>query len=193
MPSMSLKEASFCRSRTWRRLARRIAPWATQGVPLTGNVLEIGGGSGTMAEAILRTDPQVRVTVTDIDPAMVRVAQERFARCARATVHRADATRLPYDDESFDAVASFLMLHHVLEWEAAVAEAARVLRPHGVFVGYDLVASRAASWVHRIDGSAYRLIEQGALEPVLARAGLDVLAVRYAFFGLVVRFVARNR
>lgn len=165
----------------------------TQRVPLAGNVLETGGGSGTMAEGILRTHPRVRITMTDIDPAMVRGAQERFAGCPRATVHRADATRLPYADESFDVVASFLMLHHVLDWEVAVEEASRVLRPAGMFVGYDLTASRWASMIHRIDGSAHRLIERGTLEPVLRQSGLEVQAVKYALCGLVVRFVARKK
>lgn len=193
MPRMSLPEASFCRSAPWQRIVRRIVPWATQGVPLTSDVLELGGGSGAMAEEILRADPRVRLTVTDIDPEMVRAAQERFACCPRATVHQADATQLPYDDESFDAATSFLMLHHVIEWEDAVAEVSRVLRPQGLFVGYDLVSSRAATLVHRIDRSPHRFIERGALEPVLARAGLDVLDVKYPLYGLTVRFAARKR
>ncbi|MEX5265258.1 hypothetical protein RF640_14660 [Kocuria sp. CPCC 205231] len=52
MPRMSVLEASFCRSAPWGLVARRMVPWATQGFPVTGDVLEIGGGSGAMAEAI---------------------------------------------------------------------------------------------------------------------------------------------
>lgn len=192
MPRMSAVEASFCRSRPWRLLARRMVPWVTQGLPVAGNVLEIGGGSGAMAEAIARVHPQVHLTTTDADPAMVKAAQRRLARLPTAQARRADATRLPFNDQSFDMVLSFLMLHHVIEWEHAVTEAARVLRPGGSFVGYDLIASRLASLVHVADRSAHRLIEPATFEPVLAQAGLGPLRVRVSFGGRVLRFIAQK-
>ena len=52
------------------------------------------------------------------------------ARCA-ATTEASNFTRLPFADGAFDSVVSCLMLHHVIEWEAAVAEIARVLKPGG--------------------------------------------------------------
>lgn len=85
------------------------------------------------------------------------------------------------------------MLHHVRYWEQSIAEAARVLRPGGTLIGYDLTASRLASWVHLADRSPHRLIDRGALEPVLARAGLEADGRRYSFGGRVVRFVACKR
>ena len=61
---------------------------------------------------------------------MVATARVWLTPCAdRARVRRADATDLPFPDDTFDAVVSFIMLHHVIDWEAAVAEAIRVLRP----------------------------------------------------------------
>ena len=55
MPTMSKVESGFCRSVPWRPLAGRvILPWALQGRPLTGDVLEIGGGSGAMAAQLPR-------------------------------------------------------------------------------------------------------------------------------------------
>ncbi|HLS72460.1 MAG TPA: class I SAM-dependent methyltransferase [Actinomycetaceae bacterium] len=192
MPTMSFFEALLCRSAPWRCLARRILPWSTQGFSLAGEVLEVGGGSGAMAAELGRTDRQVRLTVTDLDPVMARAARQRLAHLPHVVVHQADATRLPYKDGSFDAVTSFLMLHHVIEWESAVSEASRVLRPGGMFLGYDLVASRVASLVHLVDRSPHRLIERGTLEPVLARAGLQAVTVQYSLRGLVLRFAARK-
>lgn len=189
---MSALEASFCRSRPWSFLARRMVPWAAQGLPLGGNVLEIGGGNGAMAEAIARVHPHVHLTTTDADPAMVEAAHRLLTRFPTAQARQADATGLPFKDQSFDTVLSFLMLHHVIEWEQAVTEAARVLRPGGSLVGYDLLASPAASLVHLLDRSVHRLIEPAAFEPALEQAGLDPLRVRFSFGGRVLRFVAQR-
>lgn len=192
MPTMSVLEALLCRSGPWRCLSRRILPWSTQGFPLAGDVLEIGGGSGAIAAHLGRTNRQIRLTVTDLDPLMVRGARQRLKDLPHVVTRQADATRLPYGDGSFDAVTSFLMLHHVIDWEGAVSEASRVLRPGGMFLGYDLVASRVASLVHLVDRSPHRLIERGTLEPVLAQAGLQAVTVQYTLRGLVLRFAARK-
>lgn len=192
MPKMSALESSFCRSGPWTLVARRMVPWATQGLPLTGDVLEIGGGSAAMAAALARSHPQVRLTSTDADPVMVEAAQQRLAGFPLAKARQADATRLPFEDASFDTVLSFLMLHHVIEWERTVTEVARVLRPGGALVGYDLLASRAASWVHLADRSPHRLIEPGAFAPALRQAGLEPVHLRESFGGRVLRFIAQK-
>lgn len=192
MPTMSVVEALLCRSGPWRCLSRQILPWGTQGFSLAGEVLEIGGGNGAMAAELGRINRQLRLTVTDLDPVMVRAARQRLVHLPHVVVHQADATRLPYGNGSFDVVTSFLMLHHVVDWESAVSEASRVLRPGGMFLGYDLIASRAASLVHLVDRSPHRLIERGALEPALALAGLQAVTVQYSLRGLVLRFAARK-
>ena len=131
---------------------RVVFPWAMQGIRPQGEFLELGSGAGEMARAMTDCFPGIRVTVTDIDPTMVHLAGRRLARRPDVRVEQADVTELPYDDDSFDYVASFLMLHHVIDWDRALAEASRVLRPGGKLVGYDLVKTRTAQWVHRSTG-----------------------------------------
>ena len=75
---------------------------------------------------------------------MVRTLQQRLADQANVSVEYAALTSLRFADQSFDFVASYLMLHHVLDWQRALAEAACVLRPGGTFVGYDLTKTRVA-------------------------------------------------
>jgi ubiquinone/menaquinone biosynthesis C-methylase UbiE len=104
----------------------------------------------------------------------------------------ADATLLPFAEGSFDVVTSYLMLHHVIDWEEAVAEAGRVLRPGGLLVGYDLVETRLTEWLHWADGSQHRLMRRGQLEGTLADAGLETTSVRYDGWCQVVRFAARK-
>ena len=190
MPTMSAFEGAFCRSAPWRLAARRVVRWATQGVSLTGDVLEIGGGSGATADELARANPSLRLTTTDYDPVMVGAARKRLAKYPHVAARQADVTQLPFDDETFDFVVSFLMLHHVVDWEKAIAEVARVLRPGGIFTGYDLTASRAASWIHLADRSPHRLIERGAFERVLGQVRLDAIGLRYSFGGRVLRFTA---
>lgn len=193
LPSMSALERGFCRSGPWTLLTTRlILPWALQGVQPQGEVLELGAGSGGMAEAMISRFPGVRVTVTDVDPAMVHAARHRFMGQADTRVEQVDATDLPYDDHAFDYVVSFLMLHHVIDWHGALAEASRVLRPGGRLVGYDLAKTRIARWVHVADRSPHRPVRTEELAPQLTRAGFGSIAVDRSFHGHVVHFVAEK-
>src|SRR6266536_4250445 len=104
MPEMTFLEQGFCRSAPWRYLARHaVLPWALQGARLSGDVLEIGSGSGAMAAELLRRFPDIRLTATDYDDSMVDVSRERLRDFGdRVELKQADATQLPFPDESFD-------------------------------------------------------------------------------------------
>jgi ubiquinone/menaquinone biosynthesis C-methylase UbiE len=160
MPEMSPFEQGFCRSAPWRWFARRLVlPWALQGEQLTGDVLELGSGSGAMAGELLRRFPDIRLTATDYDDSMVEAARDALSEFGdRVDARQADASQLPFPDESFDAVVSFIMLHHVIDWEKAIAEAVRVLRPEGRLIGFDLLANRGTEWVHLADRSSHRMM-----------------------------------
>jgi ubiquinone/menaquinone biosynthesis C-methylase UbiE len=193
MPAMSAVERSFCQNPLWGGFARKaVLPWALQGVRPEGELLELGSGSGAMAAGTAQTFPDLRLVITDIDPAMVRAARQRLRGHAQVFVAQADVTDLPFDDDRFDVVASYLMLHHVIEWRKALAEARRVLRPGGTFVGYDLHRTRIAEWIHVVDRSPYRLIEQKEFAPALAAAGFEDVRVTRALGRHVSKFVART-
>lgn len=194
MPSMSAIESAFCRSAPWNRFARvNVTPWALQGATLQGDVIELGSGGGAMAENILHSYPGIhRLTLTDFDGDMVEATAKRFAEHAHVSVEQADSTALPFADESFDFVLSFLMLHHVIDWEATIAEAKRVLRPGGVLVGYDLTKTMMAKVVHRLDGSPHRLISPSELTPRMNSVGFQRVQVRPSMAGHVMRFEAQR-
>ena len=191
MPAMPHRARLVCQSAPWRAFAGRVVlPWALQGRLLQGNVLEIGCGSGAMAAEILRRHPRTRLTATDFDDAMVEVAARRLAEFGdRAVVRQADATALPFPDGTFDCVVTFLMLHHVLDWERALAEIARVLRPGGMLVGYDLVGSGAGRIVngHHHETRRMQLPELRQQLDELAYVGTQA---RRSRFGRTVRFAA---
>jgi ubiquinone/menaquinone biosynthesis C-methylase UbiE len=175
MPIMPVGERVFCRTAAWGAFARRVLlPWALGGEAVSGDVLEIGGGGGAMAVGLLTRHPAARVTVADLDPSMVRVTERRLSEFGpRATATVGDATALPFDSDGFDIVVSFLMLHHIGRWEAAVGEALRVLRPGGRFIGYDLHDTLVSRAIHHADGiHDLRSITAPALRSVLAGAGV---------------------
>lgn len=152
MPEMVRIEQAFCRSGDWRWFARHLVlPWALQGEQLNGDVLEIGSGSGAMAAEVLRNFPEVHLTATDYDTSMVTADLGRLEEFgSRATARQADATELPFADATFDYVLSFIMLHHVFDWEHALRESARVLRPGGQLIGYDLLSTLPLRAFHRL-------------------------------------------
>lgn len=191
MPSMSRFEAALCRSPAWGVLTSRVVlPWALQGMPVTGDVLEVGGGSGAMAAALAQRFPEVRLTVTDYDDDMVAAARHRLP--STVAVEQADATQLRYPDGSFDMVLSFIMLHHVLAWEEAVREAVRVVRPGGWVVGYDLVRSTGNRLVHLLDRSPHRLLRRRELEALLDTLPVDRAVLSPGLAGQVLRFRLRR-
>jgi ubiquinone/menaquinone biosynthesis C-methylase UbiE len=193
VPVMSLVEQGFCRSAPWQRFADRVVvPWALRGVELHGEVLEIGAGSGAMAAAVARRAPGASFTVTDLDPAMLRAAERRLARFGHVRVRQADVTALPFPDDSFDLVSSHLMLHHVVRWQEALAEAARVLRPGGRFVGYDLTRSVLARTIHVADRSPYHLLSVEDLDAGLDEAGFGTRRIERSLGGHLMRFTAQR-
>jgi ubiquinone/menaquinone biosynthesis C-methylase UbiE len=93
-------------------------------------VLEIGCGSGIDTAEFARNG--ALVTGTDFTERSVRSTKELLEEAnLPATVRQADATNLPFDDNTFDCVYSFGVLHHIPDVEKALAEIKRVLKPGG--------------------------------------------------------------
>ncbi len=194
MPAMSQFHAALCRSLPWRAVAgHAVLPWSLQGFDPHGQVLEIGAGSGVMAAELLTRFDLSTMTVTDFDQAMVDAASARLAEFHdRVTVWRADATALPFPEGSFDAVLSWVMLHHTVDWDKALAESVRVLRPGGHLVGYDLVSSAPLRMLHHGDRNV-RLMGVGELRAVVNDLPVDEAIITPGLAGCVVRFLLRRR
>jgi ubiquinone/menaquinone biosynthesis C-methylase UbiE len=155
------------------------------------HVLEIGSGNGAVAAEITRTNDGVSVTATDLDPAMVAAARTRLGPLQNVDVAQVDATELPFPDESFDSVVSCLMLHHVIEWERCLREIARVLKPGGWLLGYDLVRTPLAKMVHRVDRSPFHLINPDDFQKGCADVDLSA-EVHTRLAGHIMQFAAEK-
>jgi ubiquinone/menaquinone biosynthesis C-methylase UbiE len=107
-------------------------------------VLDVATGGGHTALAFA---PHVReVVASDLTPRMLEAA-ETFIRgqgVANVRFERADAENLPFADASFDIVTARIAPHHFPNPQRFVQEAARVLRPGGLFLLDDNMAPEDA-------------------------------------------------
>jgi ubiquinone/menaquinone biosynthesis C-methylase UbiE len=100
-------------------------------------ILEIGPGTGYYtAELAGWVGLDGQVEVFDIQQEMLDHTMRRMAERGAANVAatQGDATALPYDDDSFDAVVLITVLGEIPDQDAALREIARVLRPQGRLV-----------------------------------------------------------
>jgi ubiquinone/menaquinone biosynthesis C-methylase UbiE len=105
--------------------------------PSRGETLEIGFGTGLNLPYYPET--VTRLTAIDSENMLEGRVERRIAACPiPVTKMRLDAQgRLPFDDHSFDTVASTLTLCSIADAAAALAEVRRVLKPGGNFVFFE--------------------------------------------------------
>lgn len=183
---------AFTTSAPYRLVARRVVlPWVLQGEHPAGEGLEIGAGSGAMTAQLLTAFPSLRMVATDYDADMVARAQQVLASFGdRARVQRADAADLPFGDGRFTFVLSAAMLHHVVAWEKALAEAVRVLCPGGLLIGYDLLDTAPVRLLHFGGGHDVRLLRPEQLDTELRRLSVTGVRIRPSAGRLIARFAA---
>ncbi|WP_396898381.1 methyltransferase domain-containing protein [Mycolicibacterium sp.] len=98
-------------------------------IPAGGIALDVGSGPGNITAALARAAGLDGIALgVDISEAMLdRAVKAEAGR--QVGFLRADAQRLPFRDESFDAVISLAVLQLIPDADAAVSEMVRVLRP----------------------------------------------------------------
>ncbi|OLP44412.1 class I SAM-dependent methyltransferase [Rhizobium oryziradicis] len=111
-------------------------PWIASQLPLKNgdHVLDIGCGPGWFWSSARDKLPKtLDLTLCDLSEGMVKEAQ---ARCEPLNFgafkcQQADASALPFEDQSFDAIIAMHMLYHVPDLEKAIADMHRLLKPGG--------------------------------------------------------------
>ena len=126
-----------------------------------GRTLDIGAGTG----ANLGLFPEgVEVVMAEPDPHMLKRLRAKVAESDRdVELVEAGAERLPFADDSFDTAVFTLVLCTVPDPKAALAEAARVLKPGGQLLFVEHVRSqdeRSARWQDRLE-TPWRLFGDG--------------------------------
>ncbi len=169
----------------WSRLvAGELLRWL--GVPAGARWLDVGCGTGTLAQAVLAHAAPRGVLGVDRSRGFVAHARARTAD-ARVAFQVADAGALPVSDGGFDAVVSGLVLNFVPEPERMVAEMARAARPGGVVALYVWDYAAGMELMRRFWDAAKALdpraaaLDEGVRFPVCAPAPLEAL---FTFAGL---------
>ena len=178
-----LQMASRISARQYRDVHRAVRRFLAPGAL----VLDWGAGNGHFSYFLLRAG--FRATGYCVD---APVAADWLGPLGWSFVQGdpAEPTRLPFDDDAFDAVASIGVLEHVHETGGrdrdSLAELVRVLRPGGYFICCHL--PNETSWIEAVSGRLggvhhhdvrYRVEDVRAL---LAGAGLELVeSRRYGF------------
>lgn len=103
-------------------LAREIAELLPEAEAPPTRVLDVGCGDGSIARAVMDLRPDVEIVGIDV---LVRPE-------THIPVTEFDGVRIPYDDDSFDAVMFVDVLHHTDDATVLLREAARVAAGHVV-------------------------------------------------------------
>jgi ubiquinone/menaquinone biosynthesis C-methylase UbiE len=102
---------------------------------------DLGCGPGQLAIELARRSPGLHVTGIDLSEEMIVRGQDKARRAGvadRVSFRRGAAQQIPFPDASLDLVVSTLSLHHWSDPVAVLDEIARVLRPGGCFLIFDL-------------------------------------------------------
>jgi len=173
--------------------ARRLL---TMGGPMNGGrALEVGCGRGVGSRIILDVFRADHVTAMDLDPDMVRRARERLASYGgRVKLFPGDVTQTPEPGDSFDAAFDFGILHHVPDWQKAVAEIFRVLKPGARFYAEEALESfiRFAPVRWTLDHPRENRFNHRQFIQGLESAGFSMIADRPALGGWFGWYVAKK-
>jgi ubiquinone/menaquinone biosynthesis C-methylase UbiE len=134
MPATS---RSFDRAADYYDQTRELPePIATHGLPALlkyiepyGKILDAGIGTGRISVPLLH----LGADVIGIDLSLNMMAKLR-AKYAAAHLAQADASRLPFAAQQFDAVLTTHVMHLIGPWREALREYRRVLKPGGVYI-----------------------------------------------------------
>jgi ubiquinone/menaquinone biosynthesis C-methylase UbiE len=123
------------------RLMRWFAVRRAVALQQAGEVADLGCGPGHLVAALAQASPNLHVTGIDLSDEMLAQAESyalRTGLAERIAFKKGDASQIPFPADSLDLVVSTLSLHHWRDPVDVLDEIARVLRPGGSFLVFDL-------------------------------------------------------
>jgi len=100
--------------------------------------LDVGCGNGA-APIYLAQKYGLEITGIDVDPDQIKEAEKISADAHNVQFLTIDGTQLPFEDGQFDIIFTNKVMHHIPNWQDALIEMVRVLKPNGYLIYSDLV------------------------------------------------------
>jgi ubiquinone/menaquinone biosynthesis C-methylase UbiE len=145
---------------------------ATQADLSGKRVLEVGCGHGGGASYLTRTLRPAAYTGLDLNRAAIAFCRKRH-KLPNVDFVYGDAEKLPFPDQSFDAVVNVESSAAYPHFSRFLAEVVRVLRPGGHFLYTDLrPVSSIAEWEAALAGAPMRMLSHDDINAQVVR-GLE--------------------
>ena len=92
----------------------------------------------------------------DVDPDQIEAVGARSGETGKVRFLTVDGTKLPFDDNEFDFVATHMVTHHIPDWQNALQQMLRVLKPNGYLIYKDFALPKwVASLAKKIRGLGF--------------------------------------
>jgi ubiquinone/menaquinone biosynthesis C-methylase UbiE/DNA-binding transcriptional ArsR family regulator len=135
---------------------------------------DLGCGTGHVAAALA---PYVaRVIAVDRSGEMLQAAKRRLREWPNVEVKRGELESLPIADAALDAATLLLVLHHVADPSAALAEAARVLKPGARLMIADMLPHDREEYRQQM-GHVWLGFSEPQVRSLLTAAGFDRIRI----------------
>ena len=169
--------------------------------PAEGKILDIGCADGTVTKFILEQSRASLVVGIDALQGSVDYAQKRF-KTKKLKFLTADAEKLPFEKEEFEAVFCLDSIEHFLNPEKAIREMKRVLKKNG----YLVILVHTNSFLFRIiwffwentrgwvwKGTHVREFSGGQLRKLIKDAGFEMVVEKRFLLGMYQVVKARKK
>jgi malonyl-CoA O-methyltransferase len=162
------------------KIAARLVAWAAESGIEPASILDIGSGTGLVAEEAQRRWPQAQITALDASPAMLKEAQRKMPQLS---VMRGDIlTAAP--SQKFDALFSSMALHWLPDPRGALRRWQSWLKPQGkLFVALPVEGSfqewRELCQKHSVSDGLWPLPRGDFADGIAARTSSETITIAY--------------